>query len=148
MAQLAADLRFYVASAGAAGSPHPREVLELPSPENSPHAEVEPDRSAEMRRMAILSRLLQAPQAPLIVASLSAVLRRTLPPEEFASRCHVLEVGTTIPRDDLMARLLGAGFTRHSFFAPCLCVSVVSSFFCMGLQAQGIPLWRVVQECE
>jgi transcription-repair coupling factor (superfamily II helicase) len=112
----AADLSFFLPpSAAAAGDDPlaPPAVLELPAPESSPYSEMQPDRRTIMRRMAVLFRLRkQADARVVVVASAAAVLRRVLAPQPFAELCAVVKTGETLPRDELVRRLVQAGFGR------------------------------------
>ena len=47
-----------------------------------------------------------------MVASASALFRRVMPAAPFAALCQVLQSGTTIDREQTVAQLLAAGYTR------------------------------------
>jgi transcription-repair coupling factor (superfamily II helicase) len=116
----AADLAFFLASlpdgSGRGEDPlAPPSVMELPAPESSPYAEMQPDRRTIMRRMAVLFRLDHPGLAPrVVVASAAAVLRRVLPPAPYRQLCHCVRSGQTVSRDDLVRRLSQAGYGRSS----------------------------------
>ena len=90
----------------------PPPVLELPAPESSPYAEVQPDRRHTMRRLALLYRLAHHIAPPVVIASAAGLFRRVIPPGPFAQLCGSVEVGTALDRDTLTRDLLRAGFTR------------------------------------
>jgi transcription-repair coupling factor (superfamily II helicase) len=108
-----ADLGFFLPAAAGADDPlAPPAALELPAPESSPYAEMQPDRRTIMRRMAVLYRLSAGPAPRVVVASAAAVLRRVLAPEPFRDLCHRVKAGDTVARDALMQRLVEAGYGR------------------------------------
>ncbi len=87
-------------------------VQELPAPDPSPYAEVQPDRRTVMRRMATLFRLAQKMPPTVLVTSAAALFRKVIPPETFMALCEVVRSGTTVSRDQLVARLVAAGYGR------------------------------------
>jgi transcription-repair coupling factor (superfamily II helicase) len=90
----------------------PPSVLDLPAPESSPYAEVQPDRRTTMHRLAILYRLLHGLAPPLLLTSAAGLFRRVIPPAPFSKLCGSLSVGATIARDHLAADLARVGFER------------------------------------
>src|SRR5262245_37775485 len=59
------DLGFFLPHPPASEDPlAPPTVLQLPAPEASPYAEMQPDRRSLLRRMAVLFRLCSGPFAP------------------------------------------------------------------------------------
>jgi transcription-repair coupling factor (superfamily II helicase) len=109
----AADLAFFLPPVGTAGDDPlaPPSVLELPAPESSPYSEMQPDRRTIMRRMAVLFRLRRE-KPRVVVASAAAALRRVLAPRPFADLCDVIKAGQPVARDELVRRLVQAGFGR------------------------------------
>ncbi len=109
----AGDLAFFLPPAGATDDPvAPPGVVHLPAPDASPYAEMQPDRRSILRRMAALFRLSQGFAPSVMVASASALFRRVMPAGPFAALCQVLQAGTTIDREQTVAQLLAAGYTR------------------------------------
>ena len=90
----------------------PPPVLELPAPESSPYAEMQPDRRTTLRRMAALFRLSQGFAPRVLVASAAALFRRVVPRAPFDSLCEMIASGTTLDRDATVAALVRAGFSR------------------------------------
>ena len=107
-----ADLGFFLPAAAGDDPLAPPAALELPAPESSPYAEMQPDRRTIMRRMAVLYRLAQGPAPRVLVASAAAVFRRVLPAEPFARLCSQVKAGETVARDALVRRLVDAGYGR------------------------------------
>ena len=87
-------------------------VLDLPAPESSPYAEVQPDHRTTMQRLAILYRLSHGLAPPLLLTSAAGFFRRVIPPVAFSKLCGSLSVGATIQRDRLAADLARVGFER------------------------------------
>jgi transcription-repair coupling factor (superfamily II helicase) len=109
----AADLGFFLPAPAATDDPlAPPPVLELPAPDSSPYAEVQPDRRTTLRRMAALFRLSQGFAPRVLVASAAALCRRVIPRASFDALCEVVSVGSTLDRDATVAALLRAGFSR------------------------------------
>jgi transcription-repair coupling factor (superfamily II helicase) len=108
-----ADLSFFLAPRKSAEDPLAAlPVLDLPAPEVSPHAEMQPDRRTVMRRLALLFRLGHGHAPAVVVASAAAVFRRVIPPREFADLCRVVEGHSTVDRERLIRDLCRAGYGR------------------------------------
>ncbi len=109
----AADLAFFLPTKKASDDPlHPPPVLDLPAPEVSPHAEMQPDRRTTMRRMAVLYRLGHGHAPMVLVVSAAAAFRRVMVPRDFGSLCRTITVRTTLDRQGLIADLQRAGYGR------------------------------------
>jgi transcription-repair coupling factor (superfamily II helicase) len=87
-------------------------VLELPAPDSSPYAEVQPDRRTVLGRMAALFRLACGHAPRVLVASAAALCRRVVPRAPFVELCQVIRVKTTLDREATIAALRRAGFSR------------------------------------
>jgi transcription-repair coupling factor (superfamily II helicase) len=87
-------------------------ALQLPAPDLSPYAEIQPDRRSVLRRMAVLFRLAQGFAPRVLVASAAALFRRVVPRTPFDQLCEVITTGSTLNRDATVAALVRAGFTR------------------------------------
>jgi transcription-repair coupling factor (superfamily II helicase) len=108
-----ADLSFFLAPRKSTEDPlAPSPVLELPAPEVSPHAEMQPDRRTIMRRLALLYRLGHDDAPAVVVASAAAVFRRVIAPKDFADLCRVVESHSSLDRDALVKDLCRAGYGR------------------------------------
>src|SRR4051812_20916184 len=90
----------------------PPAVLQLPAPESSPYAELQPDHRTTLARMAALFRLAGGFAPTVLVASAAALFRRVIPRASFEELSDVIRAGATVNRDALAARLLRAGFSR------------------------------------
>src|SRR5262249_21766289 len=77
----------------------------------SPLGDLVPDARVVAARFAALARLLEDPPR-LTIASLRAVLRRTLPPAGFVARSVELVRGAELSRDEAVAALIDAGLVR------------------------------------
>jgi transcription-repair coupling factor (superfamily II helicase) len=107
------DLQFFLPPAPGGDDPlAPPPVLELPAPDSSPYADMQPDRRTTLRRMAALFRLSQGFAPRVVVASASALFRRVVPRAPFDALCEVITAGTTIDREGTIQALLRAGFSR------------------------------------
>jgi transcription-repair coupling factor (superfamily II helicase) len=108
-----AACEFFLGSKAADDDPlAPPMVLELPAPESSPYAEVQPDRRCTMQRLALLYRLAHHIAPPVVIASAAGLFRRVIPPAAFSQLCGAVEVGTVLDRDTLSRDLLRVGFSR------------------------------------
>jgi transcription-repair coupling factor (superfamily II helicase) len=89
-------------------------IVEYPAIEISPYAEVQPDRRTVMKRLGVLYRLATGGKlAPrVLVAPAAAVFRRVLTPEALRGLASTVTSGSTITRDELVARLERAGYSR------------------------------------
>ena len=68
-------------------------------------------RQWEHRRLRLLYRLTRG-EVPCLVATVEALLQRTLPPEALERACTVLAVGQTADLEELTAHLTEAGYVR------------------------------------
>jgi transcription-repair coupling factor (superfamily II helicase) len=107
------DLEFFLHAPHAPDDPlAPPPVLELPAPDSSPYADMQPDRRTTLRRMAVLFRLAQGFAPRVLVASAAALFRRVVPRAPFDALCTVIQSGETLDRDQTIAALVRAGFSR------------------------------------
>jgi transcription-repair coupling factor (superfamily II helicase) len=107
------DLGFFLPVPPATDDPlAPPTVLELPAPDSSPYAEMQPDRRTTLRRMAALFRLSQGFAPRVLVASAASLFRRVLPRAPFDALCQVITSKTTLDREATIAALVRAGFSR------------------------------------
>ena len=107
------DLGFFLPAAHAGDDPlAPPAVLELPAPDGSPYAEMQPDRRSVLRRMAALFRLSHGFAPRVLVASASALFRRVVPRAPFDALCQVIPTKATLDREATIAALVRAGFSR------------------------------------
>jgi len=110
--RLEADIRFFW---GGAHDPAAAldEIASLPGIDISPYADLSPDRTGIVERVATLYRLTQPALRPrIVVTSAEALVRRTIAPAELAARGTTLRTGATIDRDELAALLVAGGWTR------------------------------------
>jgi transcription-repair coupling factor (superfamily II helicase) len=110
--RLEADIRFFW---GGAHDPAATldEIAALPGIDVSPYADLSPDRTCIVERVAALYRLTQPALRPrIVVTSAEALVRRTVPPGELAARGTTLRKGGTIDREELSALLVAGGWTR------------------------------------
>ena len=68
-------------------------------------------RQWEHRRLRLLYRLTRG-EVPCLVATVEALLQRTLPPEALERACAALAVGQTADLEELTAHLTEAGYVR------------------------------------
>jgi transcription-repair coupling factor (superfamily II helicase) len=103
--QLESDIRFFAGDS--------EDIAALPAIDVSPYADLAPDRSCIVERMATLYRLTQpALQPKLIVTSAEALARKTVPMVELATRGRTVRQGESIERDQLAALLVAGGWSR------------------------------------
>jgi transcription-repair coupling factor (superfamily II helicase) len=89
------------------------DIAALPAIDVSPYADLAPDRSCIVERMATLYRLTQPALVPkLVVTSAEALARKTVPPGELSARGRTVRQGDSVERDALAALLVAGGWTR------------------------------------
>ncbi len=107
------DLGFFLPAPQVSDDPlAPPTVLELPAPDSSPYAEMQPDRRTMLRRMAALFRLSRGFAPRVLVASAASLFRRVVPRAPFDALCQVITAKTTLDRESTIAALVRAGFSR------------------------------------
>ncbi|HEY0989611.1 MAG TPA: transcription-repair coupling factor, partial [Kofleriaceae bacterium] len=110
--RIESDLRFFRGAARDAAA-ELDEIAALPGIDVSPYADLSPDRSNIVERVATLYRLTQPALRPcIVVTSAEALARRTVAPAELAARGTTLRTGAAIDRDELAALLGAGGWTR------------------------------------
>src|SRR5665213_3384159 len=98
------DLGFFLPHPPASDDPLvPPSVLELPAPDSSPYAEMQPDRATTLRRMAALFRLSRGFSPQVLVASAAALFRRVVPRAPFEGLCQRIADHATLDRDATLA---------------------------------------------
>ena len=90
----------------------------FPEPDVMPFERLVADADANNQRLAALSELHQdvgsVEACPIIVASVAALLQKTLHPESFRATRHTLEVGQEIRLGELLMRWVELGYRRES----------------------------------
>ncbi|MBN2715295.1 MAG: transcription-repair coupling factor [Deltaproteobacteria bacterium] len=109
-ALMAENLAFFSASGGDGTADS--DILLFPAYEMGPYDEVVPDKSSELRRTALLFRLLPTHDLPyrFLVIPGDALQRRVAPRETFGNSVHRLRIGDTLHRDRLVALLTRGGY--------------------------------------
>src|SRR3954466_688434 len=98
--ELEAAVRFWLGESRDSAELDP--IASLPGIDVSPYAELSPDRSCIVERVATLYRLPQPSVRPrVVVTSAEALVRRTLPASELAARGLAVRKGETIDRDKI-----------------------------------------------
>jgi transcription-repair coupling factor (superfamily II helicase) len=95
----------------------PDDLLLFPEPDVLSYERVPWDRGIAQDRLATLTRLAtsdhSAPVGPLVVvASVRALLQKTVPRKRFVASLHELQVGQTMSRAQLLDTLHGLGYER------------------------------------
>src|SRR5258706_9155049 len=99
--RLETDVRFFL---GAHDATTLDPIALLPGIDVGPYADLSPDRDAIVERLATLYRLVEPALSPRIVlTSAAALVRRTIPPAELASRGRTVPPRDRIDRDELAA---------------------------------------------
>ncbi len=110
-------------------------------------------RQWQQKRLGVLNAMAHR-EAPIVVATVDAILQRTIPPETLMSASFTLEVGNEYDLDDLISRLSRAGYYRCEqvegqgqfavrggiidFFSPSSSQPVRAEFFGDTLDAMGV----------
>ena len=109
--ELEADVRFWIGAP--ADSAELDSIATLPGIDVSPYAELSPDRSCIVERVATLFRLTQPALRPrIVITSAEALARKTMPAAELAARGLVITKGQTIDREQIAKVLVDGGWTR------------------------------------
>ncbi|MBM4357429.1 MAG: transcription-repair coupling factor [Deltaproteobacteria bacterium] len=87
-------------------------VLVFDAPDSSPYADVVPDRAGSARRLAALHALTRECPPRVHIVSAPALARRVVPVARVAAHGVHLELLGEYERDDLLGRLLAAGYLR------------------------------------
>ncbi len=106
-----ADLRFWYCAFAAKNSCE-HEVLTLPSSESDPYAGSSPHPETLERRALTLWRLARH-QQDFVLLTARALARRTVTPEEIVSAGTHIKKNETQPPEDLVDRLVAAGYVRE-----------------------------------
>ncbi len=92
----------------------PHAILRFPEPDVLPHERMPWAAETRRERLNTLATLLQPRQAgetaPVVVASIRALLRKTLPPREFLLGIRTLRIGQTVRLDNLLAHWYAYGY--------------------------------------
>ena len=89
------------------------EIAAWPGIDVSPYADLSPDRTCIVERVATQFRLATPELRPrIVVTSAEALARTTLMPAELAARGRTVRVRDLIDRDELAAALVAGGWTR------------------------------------
>jgi transcription-repair coupling factor (superfamily II helicase) len=109
--ELESDIRFFIG--GERDATELDAIAPLPGIDVSPYADLSPDRSCIVERVATLYRLTKPELRPrVVVTSAEALARRTLAPQELANRGLTIKQGDTIDRDQVAALLVAGGWAR------------------------------------
>jgi transcription-repair coupling factor (superfamily II helicase) len=109
--ELEDDVRFWIPAPVDSAELDP--IAALPGIDVSPYAELSPDRSCIVERVATLFRLTQPELRPrIVITSAEALARKTLPPGELANRGLVISKGQNIDREQIAKLLIDAGWSR------------------------------------
>ncbi len=88
------------------------EILYIPELDVSPYADVSADPRVVGARLSALGRLLGDDPPKLVVTSVRSLARRVMPKEAFAAVQRIWRASDELDRDDAVAALLAAGYTR------------------------------------
>ena len=91
-------------------------------------------REYEYRRLAVLGELVGGRLRAVAVPA-EALTQFTTPKEDFCANTRTLHAGDTLLRDDLLAALFGAGYTRRP--RPVLCARRYCGYFCSRPENAG-----------
>ncbi|HFB83361.1 MAG TPA: hypothetical protein ENJ72_01090, partial [Thermodesulfatator sp.] len=87
-------------------------VRHFPTYDAPPFASLVPEPEAAAGRLATLYELAKSPEPPLIVASVSALLRRTIPQKILDEAADYLLPEEEIPREAFLRRLIEGGYQQ------------------------------------
>ncbi|BHH86350.1 transcription-repair coupling factor [Desulforhopalus sp. 52FAK] len=90
-----------------------REILTYPGQEIPPYTPLSPDQHITAKRLSALYRLRQG-EAPILITSIEALLRRIMPSQLLADVAEYIEAGESCDQDDLLAQLNYLGYEKVS----------------------------------
>jgi transcription-repair coupling factor (superfamily II helicase) len=90
-----------------------REILVYPGQEIPPYTPLSPDQNITAQRIATLYRLREG-QAPIVITSIEALLRRIMPAQLLADVAEYIEAGEGCDQDDLLKKLDLLGYEKVS----------------------------------
>jgi len=85
----------------------------LPEPATLPYQAMLPDSAGEIETIQCLSAMLNAAEAPLVVASVPALLQKRPAAETFKGAVFILKSGMKIEPLNLMSRLVDLGYEQN-----------------------------------
>jgi len=94
-------------------------IIWFPEPDTLPYEKITTDPSTVQQRLQVLSTLHEyrsgfSTEVPLIIASVAALVRKTVPHSDFIAACHILERGAYANPSELIARWTSMGYQRES----------------------------------
>ncbi|MFM2152999.1 MAG: transcription-repair coupling factor, partial [Pseudomonadota bacterium] len=104
---LARDVRFFLGEDEGPGKPR---ILRLTADDLLPYDDLSPDRTLVLQRLRTLFHLHMGTPAEVIVASVAALARKTLPPAVVDTKALVLAKDQDTPLDELRRSLTAAGY--------------------------------------
>jgi transcription-repair coupling factor (superfamily II helicase) len=120
----AADAEFYerereqrsgASTAHSNAAPGPSRLGAAPvvlATDDPPWAAVFPDRRSTMQRLATLSGLALGARPRLVIVSVEALLRKTVPPEYLRERCRIVRRGTPLDLEGVARHAVELGYQR------------------------------------
>ncbi|MBA7706193.1 Transcription-repair-coupling factor [subsurface metagenome] len=91
------------------------QVKLFPEPDALPYEHIVSDTSTELERIQVLSALANnEPNAPLIITSAPAFMRKTTPHSDFTSTCHTIKQGMAIEPFKLLHRWEAMGYRMEN----------------------------------
>ncbi|MFT5726071.1 MAG: transcription-repair coupling factor (superfamily II helicase) [Desulforhopalus sp.] len=90
-----------------------REVLIYPGQEIPPYTPLSPDQLITAQRLSALYRMRQG-EAPIVLTSIEALLRRIMPSQVLADTAEYIEAGEGCDQDDLIEKLDLLGYEKVS----------------------------------
>ena len=90
-----------------------QEILVYPGQEIPPYTPLSPDQNITAQRLSALYRLRQG-EAPIVITSIEALLRRIMPSQVLADTVEYIEAGEGCDQDDLIEKLNLLGYEKVS----------------------------------
>ncbi|MGB6066009.1 MAG: transcription-repair coupling factor [Desulfomonilaceae bacterium] len=110
--EAATDVRSYLGEEEVARHPLQDEVIRYPSSEVLPYSFGGIETDVWISRMAGLFRLSEGTPPRVLVVGLDAIVRKVLPKAEFQRAGFSLALGQDLDRENLLERLIAAGYSR------------------------------------
>jgi transcription-repair coupling factor (superfamily II helicase) len=111
-ARLAAETRFFLGEDTSTDGSLTDRVLHYPSSDIVPYSFGGQDAEVWIGRMSVLFRLYEGRPPGLLTVGLDALARRIVPGSDLGQTSFSLALGQSLNRDELLDRLVRAGYTR------------------------------------
>jgi transcription-repair coupling factor (superfamily II helicase) len=109
---VASDIRFFLGEDEEYRYPLSDKVMRYPSSDMLPFTHAALENESWVGRMSTLFRLREPEPPRVVVVGLDALIRKLIPASAFDRASSTISLGSEIDREELLERLVGAGYNR------------------------------------